>query len=160
MRTRRSTEPTSRSRRAALTGLLLALPACIASCAALADATSLGDGAYTAAQAAHGEKVFERTCAACHAAAPGAVAGHGPVPPITGEDFFFRWEGASVADLFDTIRQTMPEAAPNSLSAEEYAAVTAYLLKLNGFPEGTSALDPAQRERLFELIIEALPPGS
>ena len=59
------------------------------------------------------------------------MAGHSAAPSLVGEAFSYRWAVSSITDLFDTIRQTMPEAAPNSLSTEEYAAVTAYLLKLN-----------------------------
>ena len=109
---------------------------------------------YTEAQAASGGQLFTTHCKACHSDVVGEVGGHGPAPALVGEDFTFRWLDSAVLDILDTIRQTMPEAAPNSLSAEEYAAVTAYILQLNGYPAGESELDAAARQRLMELYIE------
>ena len=75
-----------------------------------------------------------------------------------GEDFSFRWIDAAIVDLYDTIRQTMPEAAPNSLSAAEYADLTAYLLKLNNYPSGAVELDAAERDILQLIYIDETPP--
>lgn len=119
---------------------------------------SVWDGVYTQAQADEGAEVFVRSCIACHATKPGEVAGHAPAPSLIGEDFAYRWTDSSIADLFDTIRQTMPQAAPNSLSAEEYAQLTAYILKLNHYPSGSNAIEPGDRERLLETYIDADPP--
>ena len=115
---------------------------------------SVWEGVYTDSQAQEGEGVFVRACAECHAAVPGQTAGDGSAATLIGGDFRFRWIGSSIAYLFDTIRQTMPEAAPNSLSPREYAVVTAYLLKLNGYPAGTVELDPAKREILEQIFID------
>ena len=98
-------------------------------------------------------------CVVCHAVTEGAVAGHGPTPSLIGEDFEFRWLDAALADLFDTIRQTMPEAAPNSLSADEYAQLTAYILQLNSYPAGDRPIDPANRALLLDTYIEEAPSG-
>lgn len=117
------------------------------------------DGVYTNTQAKRGEVVFTRSCIACHANKPGEAGGHGPAPSVMGEDFSFRWTDVAIVDLFDTIRQTMPEAAPNSLSAAEYADVTAYLLKLNNYPSGAAELDPAERDVLQLIYIDESPPG-
>ena len=75
-----------------------------------------------------------------------------------GEEFSFRWTDAAMVDLFDTIRQTMPEAAPNSLSAAEYADLTAYVLKLNNYPSGTEELNAADRDSLQLIYIDETPP--
>ena len=93
--------------------------------------SSVAAGGDTQAQVTHGQSVFVRSCAACHSDKPGGVSGHSAAPALIGEDFRFRWADSSTADLLNTVRQTMPLAAPNSLSAEEYAAVTASLLHLN-----------------------------
>jgi mono/diheme cytochrome c family protein len=119
---------------------------------------SVWDGAYSEAQAERGAVLFAQHCSACHGDRPGAVAGHGPAPAIVGEAFAFRWVDSAVADLYDVIRQTMPEAAPSSLSAAEYAAITAHVLALNGYPAGSTALDPSERERLLSTYIDASPP--
>jgi mono/diheme cytochrome c family protein len=115
---------------------------------------SVWDGVFTEAQAAAGERLFAQSCAACHATTAGEVAGHGPAPAIVGEAFAYRWTDSTVADLLDTIRQTMPEAAPNSLSSAEYAALTAFVLALNGYPAGPQQLDPSQRPHLLNTYIE------
>jgi len=107
-----------------------------------------GEGLYTDAQAERGRQVFARTCASCHAETPGADVGQSYVPSILGETFSSRWTGSVVANLFDTVRQTMPDGAPNSLSAAEYADVTAYLLKLNEYSAGTRELDSESQEPL------------
>lgn len=120
---------------------------------------SVWEGAYTDAQATRGEKVFIRACAECHSHALAETVGDGTAPSLIGEDFSFRWMGSSLAYLFDTIRQTMPEAAPNSLDPREYAAVTAYLLKLNKYPAGAAELDHTARKKLEHIFIDEGPPA-
>ena len=78
----------------------------------------------------------------------------GTAPSLVGEDFRFRWSGSSVADLFDSISQTMPLAAPNSLSSRDYADLTAYVLELNGYPDGSAEIDPGARGDLLRTMIE------
>ena len=97
---------------------------------ALPEESDAGGGS-TLSRSTLGPRVFLRSCAACHSDKPGAVSGHGTAPPLIGEGFRSRWADSPTTDLLNTVRQTMPPAAPNSLSAEEYAAVTAYLLHLN-----------------------------
>ena len=121
--------------RSAVTLLLIIFPSIVA-----ANDKSVWDGVYTEAQANEGAALFEQQCIACHSDQPGVLSGHGPSPSIVGQDFLYNWTDASVADLFDVIRQTMPQAAPNSLAAQQYADITAYLLKLNGFPSGDKRL--------------------
>jgi mono/diheme cytochrome c family protein len=124
----------------------------------IAQEASVWDGAYTPVQAASGKKLFTTHCVACHSDQPGGSSSHGPAPSLLGKDFSFRWVDTSLADLFDVIRQTMPQAAPNSLSSQEYADVTAYLLQINAFPAGTTVLDPSDREHLLQTYIDATPP--
>ena len=99
----------------------------------------------------NGHPVEGKPC--CHSDQRGETAGDGSVPSLIGEDFSYRWEDSSITYLMDTIRQTMPEAAPNSLSPQEYAAVTAYLLKLNRYPVGDAELDYANRKSLAQIFI-------
>jgi mono/diheme cytochrome c family protein len=107
-----------------------------------------GEGLYTDAQATRGRQVFTRSCVICHSENPGEVAGQGAAPSLLGEAFSFRWAGLPVANLFDTIRQTMPDGAPNSLSLAEYADVTAYVLQLNEYPAGQRQLSSDSQEGL------------
>lgn len=108
----------------------------------------LGEGLYTEAQASRGQAIFARSCLICHADVSGQVSGQGDAPSLLGEAFSARWAESSIANLFDLIRETMPDGAPNSLSAAEYRDVTAYLLRLNEYAAGTRELDQRSQERL------------
>lgn len=120
---------------------------------------SVWDGVFTAQQANAGAKLFVEHCVACHSSKPGEMSGHGPAPAVIGADFAFRWQDASVAELYESIRQTMPEGAPNSLSVAQYGALTAYVLQLNGYPAGDKNLDASQDyQRLDSTWIESKAP--
>ena len=119
-----------------------------------ADEGSVWDGVFTEDQVTQGAKLYEQQCIACHSDQPGVLSGHGPSPSIVGDDFLFNWIDSSVADLFDVIRQTMPQAAPNSLDAQQYAEITAYVLSLNGFPSGEKPLLAEDYVALQEVWIE------
>ncbi|MCZ6641919.1 MAG: cytochrome c [Gammaproteobacteria bacterium] len=141
-----------------ITGALLLVAVSAMPLLGATQSISVWAGIYTDAQAARGKEVFIRACAECHATQPGEMAGDGTAPSLIGENFSYRWTDYSIVGLFDTIRQTMPEAAPNSLSPAEYADVTAYLLEINGYPVGTAELDYTQRERLGRTFIDEKPP--
>jgi len=91
---------------------------------------------YTTEQATRGQRVFTTVCSVCH----GRTEFTGPI-------FAFTWMADPVGDLFEHISTKMPQDRPGSLSAEEYAAVVAYLLQLNGRPHGDREL-PADAELL------------
>jgi mono/diheme cytochrome c family protein len=90
---------------------------------------SAAHGAYTAAQAARGETEFRSICGNCHGTSE-----------FSGPAFRSAWSGRRVYDFFDQIRNTMPLDNPGGLSREQYAAVIAYVLKLNQYPAGSSDL--------------------
>jgi polyvinyl alcohol dehydrogenase (cytochrome) len=105
-----------------------------------ASATVLA-GVYTTAQAERGKGVYQQSCAAgCHME---NLGGNGPAQALTGKGFVDRWKGVTLSDLYKKIRDTMPVDKPGSLSADDYLAVTAYLLSSNGYPAGAHALDSA-----------------
>ena len=95
-------------------------------------------GFFTAAQAQSGAAVYSQNCAACH----GATLGGGLGPPLKGPDFaaLAASKHFTVGSLLDTISRTMPLTAPHSLSADNYAAVTAYILQQSGYSAGSVAL--------------------
>jgi len=92
---------------------------------------------------AHGRQIFATKCAACH----GANGEGGIGDPLVGgagsltsakprKTVGSYWPYATT--LFDYIRRAMPYNAPQSLSADEVYAVSAYLLNANGIvPDGT-----------------------
>lgn len=91
---------------------------------------------FTPADAAAGALVYAANCAACH----GAKLGGGTGQALAGKLFLARWAGGkrTYASLYQAIRR-MPKQAPESLSAAEYANVTAFVLARNGFGAGKVA---------------------
>src|SRR5206468_1531258 len=96
---------------------------------------------YTDAQAAAGESLYRQSCAACH----GATLTGGTAPPLAGAAFETSWSDprVTVADVFFIARTTMPPRASSTLTAQDHAAVFAYILKMNGFPAGATPLTAA-----------------
>ena len=99
---------------------------------ALAPSTTIVE--FTATQAADGKTAYDRDCAGCH----GRYLDDGQfAPPLRGGPFTRNWAGKAVSDLFTYASTKMPPAAPGSLGARNYAAITAYLLQSNGVVAGT-----------------------
>lgn len=96
-----------------------------------------------------GKAVFDAQCASCH----GPAAAGGPVfGSMVGGIGSFRTDRRVLTPgsmypyapvLFDYVRRAMPMTAPQSLSAGEAYAVTAYLLHLNGLLAGDAVVDAA-----------------
>ena len=134
---------------ACVSAAVLALPAARPTYAQQAAAPqSVWDGVYTLAQAKRGA-LKSGLCTSCHG--DGFVGGM--APELAGEPFLARWEGRSVADLFDLIRLTMPDDDPGALPREQYADLIAYILAVNKFPEGRTeigiAIDPLKTIRIL-----------
>ena len=106
---------------------------------------TVGDGVYTEEQATLGTRVFEAECAFCHAPSE-----------FSGRIFQITWQGRSVGALFTQVKSTMPLDRPGSLTNEQYAAVVAYILRLNQYPAGDTALAP-DPDSLNLIRIEPIP---
>jgi mono/diheme cytochrome c family protein len=91
---------------------------------------------FTAAQSAAGKTAYNANCATCH----GNTMTNGTfAPPLAGEYFRNTWSGHTVRAFFEKAK-TMPPAAPASLTDQTYADIVAYILDVNKFPAGVSAL--------------------
>lgn len=96
--------------------------------------------------AMEGRKIFEEKCASCHgekgeggigdklAGGQGTLASAKPVKTVGSF-----WPYAPT--LFDYVRRAMPMNAPQSLSAPEVYALSAYILNLNGLVPDDATLD-------------------
>ncbi len=100
----------------------------------VASIVSAWDGVYTVTQADQGEQLAVAICFVCHVAQEwrGLVRS---------------WSGRPLGELYQLIRGTMPNDDPGSLTREEYAAVVAYMLELNGAAAGPAPL-PSDDEAL------------
>jgi mono/diheme cytochrome c family protein len=128
---------------------------CLASVAAPAQPTvTVWDGIYTEDQAKRGSDDFAAHCASCHGA---DMSGTGEAPALAGAQFISDFNGETVGDLFDRIRNTMPQDNPGSLSREQYAETLAFIFKSNGFPAGAKELD-RRSEYLKAIAIQATNP--
>jgi len=107
------------------------------------DGKGLPDGSGTVG---HGKEVFAESCAACHGengqggikdrlvGGQGTLASDNPIKTVGSF-----WPYATT--LFDYIHRAMPYQAPGSLSVDDYYALTAYLLSLNGIQPPGGKLD-------------------
>lgn len=106
---------------------------------------SSADGVYTRQQADEGRDLFALACQSCHA--PTQHSG----PPFLG-----KWHGRTLADLFTYMRREMPQTDPGTMTNDEYAALTAYILRINQMPAGRSPL-AADSAALHRIRIDTLP---
>ncbi|MGB9153000.1 MAG: cytochrome c [Alphaproteobacteria bacterium] len=114
---------------------------CVCCCAAFgaqANVSPLGPAVYTANQATQGRGIYANQCASCHGANLEGNIG----PALSGSAFeqMAAAQQLTAASLLAVITQSMPKIDPGSLSAADYANVTAYILKENNFAAGQNPL--------------------
>jgi cytochrome c5 len=95
---------------------------------------TIRDRVYSDTQAARGKSVYDMQCSSCH---DGGVMG----PSLVGDDFLASWENKTVRALYARVLTTMPADAPGSLHEQELLDLIAYLIRANGFPSGSKALE-------------------
>lgn len=112
------------------------------------------EGFYTAEQAERGRALYEESCATCHGR---GLRGSETGPPIVGAGFVLAWEGRTLAALLEYISAEMPPESGSGLSDADYADVTAYILRRNGYPQGDEELS-ADAPVLEETEMRLQPP--
>jgi mono/diheme cytochrome c family protein len=112
------------------------------------------DGLYTEQQGKRGQAEYLRSCASCHA---DDLRGRGSAPSLVEESFAFQWDDLSVGDLLERTQKLMPSDRPNSLSAQSYRDIIAFILQSNRFPAGDQDLDP-DLDALRKVRITTKPP--
>ena len=93
-------------------------------------------GAFTAAQASAGQQAYTTSCASCHMP---DLRGNNEAPALSGQDFMNTWRTRQARELVEFIQGAMPPAGPR-LPAEQYLAITAYILQANGGRAGAQPL--------------------
>lgn len=109
------------------------------------------NGLYTAAQSARGKAAYAQHCASCH----GEALGGQMAPTLTGA-FWTAWQGRTMGELYGIVQGSMPQQAPASLPASDYADIVAYMLQAGGYPAGTAEL-PADETALEPVTIGKRP---
>lgn len=112
------------------------------------------DSVYSSAQAARGETAYVKACARCHGP---SLAGADQSPALVGSAFLGNWNGLPLSELHTRIRSTMPSDSVGILDTRLVTDVTAYLLKVNGFPEGAREL-PSEIDSLKTILLQASRP--
>jgi alcohol dehydrogenase (cytochrome c) len=69
------------------------------------------------------------------------LAGRNEAPQLAGNNFMNTWRSRTTRDLFEFIQSTMPPTG-ETLSADQYLAVTAFILQANGAAAGAQTLTP------------------
>ena len=110
---------------------------------------------YSAAQAGAGRAVYQQSCASCHMP---DLAGRNEAPQLAGNNFMNTWRSRSTRDLFEFIQSTMPPTG-ETLSADQYLAVTAFILQANGAPAGTQPLTATTATPIGTVASGATAPG-
>lgn len=92
------------------------------------------EAVFTKDQAANGQTLYQAHCAACHGA---KLEGAG-APALDAATLYIDWGTADT--LYLMLSKSMPPQNPGTLKEDEYVSILAYILKANGFPEGTKPL--------------------
>ena len=109
------------------------------------------DGVYTEEQAERGGVQYTESCAGCHAP---DLRGSTTSPSLVGMSFTFLWGERTLGELFGKIQQLMPTDRPNSLPAQTYRNILAFILRANSYPPVDQGLED---DGLDQIIISAKP---
>ncbi|MFN0120182.1 MAG: PQQ-binding-like beta-propeller repeat protein, partial [Blastocatellia bacterium] len=101
-------------------------------------ASSQTERLYTQAQAERGKPLYAQHCASCH----GQSLEGTPANPLTGERFMAKWGqgNRTIDDLYHVTRMQMPYGKPDSLTAQQYIDIVAFMLASNSYAAGSREL--------------------
>ena len=111
----------------------------------------LSEGVYSAEQAARGGVLYEETCASCHGPEFEGSIG----PPLVGDFFMSNNSAVTLSAFVDTIQNTMPFQAPQSLTREQSIDLAAYIIQGGEFPAGQAELTDAALAGIAFPVTEA-----
>jgi S-disulfanyl-L-cysteine oxidoreductase SoxD len=119
---------------------------------------SVWDSVYTAAQATRGDSLYRVTCSKCHGAtlAGGTTDTGDEAPPLAGPVFLANWNGMSLGEVYEKVRNGMPPDNPKTIDPKVIVDVMAYMMSQNKFPAGASEL-PVEIDKLREIKIASKP---
>jgi mono/diheme cytochrome c family protein len=101
---------------------------------------SIWSGVFTAAQAKRGDDAYQASCSSCHG--NDLRATNGEAVDLTGPALRANWNGKTLQERFERIRDTMPLGSPTTLDDKTYMDILAFILQFNDFPPGNQELVP------------------
>src|SRR5580658_4469986 len=117
----------------------------LASALVSVSAIALDNGPFTADQSRAGRALFAVNCAQCHGA---RLQGAGEAPPLSGATFIAAWGNRSTDELYNLIKASMPYGNGNSLDADTYRKIVAFVLAANGAKPGSAAFTGTEKVKL------------
>jgi quinoprotein glucose dehydrogenase len=117
-------------------------------------AKSTSSGVFSNEQAKRGEAAYNANCVTCHGAELRSTDRE--VPHLSDKSFKFSWIGKTIAEKYESVRDTMPPKEEHSLSDQVYLDIVTYVLKFNKVPVGDRELKP-NLEILKQITIAAPP---
>jgi len=114
------------------------------------------DRTFSPSQVAQGKKLYvEQQCALCHGA---TMLGSAGAPALADSGFRTAWQGHSLGDLFDCLKNTMPPGRAGALDDADYVRLLAAILDANGIPSGgADAVLPADSAKLRAIGLSRTP---
>jgi mono/diheme cytochrome c family protein len=107
---------------------------------------SVWSGVFTEAQAKRGDGAYQANCSSCHG--DDLRATNAEAVDLIGPAFRARWNGKTLGERFERIRDRMPPGAPGSLGDESYMDILAFILQANDVPPGSQELVPETAKRI------------
>ena len=93
---------------------------------------------FTAAQAQRGNDAYQASCSSCHGSDLRATDAE--AVDLTGSAIRAQWNGKTLEERFERIRDTMPLGNANTLGDKTYMDILAFILQSNDFPAGSQEL--------------------
>ena len=122
----------------------------------LGGASTQVPGPFTAAQATAGHAAYLENCAPCHNR---TLQGGGEAPSLAGVSFIGGWSKRGAGELYSVIKASMPLGKGNSLSAETYQQITAFLFQANGAAPGATAFTGESKQPIGSFATGKTPAG-
>jgi alcohol dehydrogenase (cytochrome c) len=119
-----------------------------------AGAFALEDGPFVQDQAQAGRGLYAANCAQCHGP---ALKGAGEAPPLAGTTFMAAWGNRTTEELYNLVKASMPYGNGNSLDADTYRKIIAFVLAANGAKPGNTALTGGEKVKIAAIADGKMP---
>jgi alcohol dehydrogenase (cytochrome c) len=121
-----------------------------------ASAYALDNGPFVQDQAQAGRALYAASCAGCHGP---ELKGAGEAPALSGTAFMAAWGTRSTDELYNLVKTSMPYGNGNSLDADSYRKIVAYVLAANGAKGGTAPMAGPEPVRIAAIADGKMPVG-